>query len=198
MAQIALRNMGDCAWPSGLELQFVSGDPLSATEIIPLQALGSRESVQIQLAMTSGIELREYESRWEVRQTNGQSLGSAIFVRVTVGDVPAPEPLSDVPLVEALEASAVVVGEPLLAGHWTENVTTGIWQGTLTLTATGGTGDYRYYRGVVAETTWVPDGQLDFEGVRCADSPLVIWVLSGDDVVRWDGLIPYPDSAQCP
>jgi len=198
MTQITLRNTGDCAWPEGLTLQCIAGEPLSATETVPISALAPRASVQVQLAMTSGAELRDYESRWEVRQTDGQLLGSAILVRVTVGDVPLPTPPPDAPAIIIPEILPLVVGEPIRAADWTEDVTTGRWQGTLTLTSTGGTGVYRYYRGIIRANTLLPDGQLVFEGQRCISSPLVIEVLSGNDRVRWHGLIPYPAPERCP
>jgi hypothetical protein len=195
---VALSNNGNCTWPEDLLLEFVSGEQMSASDAVPITSIAPEQSIQVVLPMTSPTELNSYESRWEVRQPDGQALGSAIIIRLTVGDVALPTPVPvETPEVVETEVIPLTLPEPLLAS-WRDDIPNARWYGTVTFQASGGAGGYRYYRGEVRDDTQLLDGKLEFETKRCESLPVTILVLSGEEIVTWEGLIPYPDLEQCP
>jgi len=38
---------------------------------------------------------------------------------------------------------------------------------------------------------------VEIRGTRCQEVPLTLWVVSGEQVASWDGLIPYPAPERC-
>ncbi len=193
---VSIRNNGNCTWPAGLELEFVSGDQMEAPDAVPVASLAPDQSTQIVLPMKAPPDLGSYESRWEVRQSDGRALGSAIIVRMTVGNVPTPTPLVAEPTEEPSEGEPLTLAEPVLE-TWQEDPSTDQWQGVISLQASGGTGSYRYYQGDIRADTLLPDGKLTAEGRRCEPIFLRVLATSGDEITTWEGLISYPDPEKC-
>ena len=196
IAYITLRNSGECAWPSELRLSFVSGEQMGAPDALPIKALPAGERAQVVLPLQAPLDFGQYASTWQVRQVDGQAIGSPIVLTVEVSDLPTPTPQpkstatrepTRVPL--ALEAPALL--------EWRQDAASGLWYGTVAFQATGGLGNYRYYHGEIRDDTLMPDGKLSFQWRRCVALPLRIWVISGDDVVDWAGAIDYPAPEDC-
>ena len=197
VAYIALDNSGNCAWPSGAGLVFSGGHSLGAREAFTVTSLAPGATVQILVPMTAPEETGVYSSTWEMHQVDGSPFGSRIVVQITVDDIATPTPTSTPDI-----APDIATPEPLALAdvellEWQDDPDSGQWSGVARVQATGGTGTYRYYRDEVSETTQLPAGELTFEWRRCQSVPLKIWVLSGDEVLDWQGEIPYPDPDTC-
>lgn len=194
-AYFAIRNTGNCAWPSGMRLGFTSGDQMGAPDSVQLEKLAPDQQVQILLTFQAPAELGVYEGTWSVLQPDGEPLDKTGAIELEVSDVTlateTPSPVTETPTPVPLS-----LAEPELV-TWEEDVAAGRWQGTIRLQAQGGTGTYRYYRTEVREDTLLPDNELRFEWRRCEDFPLTIWVLSGEEALQWEGSIPYPAPEQC-
>jgi hypothetical protein len=194
-AYFAIRNTGNCAWPSGMRLGFTSGDQMGAPDSVQLEKLAPDQQVQILLTFQAPAELGVYEGTWSVLQPDGEPLDKTGTIELEVSDVTlateTPSPVTETPTPAPLS-----LAEPELV-TWEEDVAAGRWQGTIRLQAQGGTGTYRYYRTEVREDTLLPDNELRFEWRRCEDFPLTIWVLSGEEAFQWEGSIPYPAPEQC-
>ena len=194
-AYFTIRNMGYCAWPSGMRLNFTSGDQMGAPDSVQLEKLAPDQQVQILLTFQAPAELGVYEGTWAVIRPDGELLDKTGAIELEVSDVTlateTPSPVTETPPPESLSLT-----EPELV-TWEEDVAAGRWYGTIRLQAEGGTGSYRYYRTEVREATLLPDDELQFEWRRCEDFPLTIWVLSGEEAFQWEGSIPYPAPEQC-
>ncbi len=196
-AYVSLSNAGDCTWPQGLQLTFVSGEQMAMLSTIPIQPLAVGENVQVILPLQAPLETGVYTSTWQVRQGVGQVLGSVIPIRVEVRVLGTPTPT---PRVTGATATPTVpplaLAAPVLA-TWSEDAVSGIWSGTVVAQATGGVGNYRYYRQTIREDTLFPDGQFTVEERRCQAVAVTILVVSGQEVARWEGWIDYPAAENC-
>ncbi len=199
-AYVSLRNAGDCAWPAGLQLAFVSGEQMATLTAIPVQSVAAGANVQVILPLQAPSETGVYTSSWQVRQGVSQVLGNVIPIRVEVrvAGTPTPTPRATRATATATPTSSppLVLVAPLLS-TWREDAVSGVWSGTVVAQATGGIGNYRYYQQVVREDTLLPDGQLTVEGRRCQPVPVTILVVSGQQVARWEGWIAYPAAENC-
>ncbi len=197
IAYVGLRNTGECTWPAGLSLRFVSGEPMGAPNAIPITALAPQEGLQVLVPMRSPQEVGDYEGLWEVEQADGQTIGSAIFIRMTVSDLPTPTPRPTLTAGNGVKPTPLTLPAPTLEAGWTEDVLRGQWQGTVLFQAAGGTGAYRYYQTAVREDTLLPEGRITFEAKRCEPTLLKVWAVSGVDAVSWEGLVEYPAPETC-
>ncbi len=193
---VTLSNNGACAWATPLMLYFVSGEQMGAPEVVTIRSLQPNEKAQIILPMKPPEELGVYESRWEVRQPDGDTFNRSISVKIEVGDLPAPTATLEVTDVEEPAPPPLELETPELLS-WQIDPVTGDWSGTLQLEGVGGVGSYRYYLGEVSAETQIPNGRLEFRWTRCDDFPLQIWVLSGESLLRWEGEIAYPAPEEC-
>ena len=202
VAYITLRNSGTCAWPKGSKMVFAEGDALSAPESYPVAALAPGEKIQFIVPMEAPEELGDYRSIWELRKSDGNSLGSGSSGRITVDlsveDLPAvdPTPIADLAFVESTPSPIVVSETPLLS--WEMAPAHDVWFGTAQVMATGGTGVYAVYQDRISAESELVEGVLSFEWRRCEPFPLNLWILSGAEILNWRGDIAYPDPAGCP
>ncbi len=194
-AYFTIRNTGNCAWPSGMRLNFSSGDWMSAPDSVSVQKLGPGQSALILVTFRAPAELDTYEGTWRLVQPDGNPLDKTGAIELEVSDVTletaTPPPVTETPLPEDLR-----LGEPELV-KWKEDVAAGRWYGMVRFHAAGGTGSYRYYHTEISKDTLLPHNELQIEGQRCRNIPLTIWVLSGDEAIQWEGSIPYPAPEQC-
>ncbi|MBN2393481.1 MAG: protein kinase [Anaerolineae bacterium] len=193
---LSARNVGNCTWPEDLRVAFVSGERMGAPDAISMQPLAAGASTQVIVPLHAPLDVGVYTSTWEVRQGVGSVAGTAIPVIVEVGEGPTPTPISQPTETIAPTLVPLTLELPTLV-TWGEDAVSGTWYGTLALRATGGTSDYRYYRGEIQPETLLSEGQLTFFWRRCEALPLTVWVVSGADVVRWEGWIDYPAVQNC-
>ena len=206
LAYVTLRNTGNCPWPTGLQLAYISGDPLNPPEILtptlnlraPVNAINPGKRIQVVIPLHTPGEIGTYESTWHMVLPDGQKLGSAIKFNVEVTDIITPTPT--IPVAAMAEEETVqeplVLAEPVLT-FWRDD-TQGIWYAKLQLQAVGGTGNYRYFRGdTLQQDTELPDGTFEFTWQRCQAYPLKIGVISGAETAYWEGIIAYPAPENC-
>ncbi len=191
-AYITLRNSSICRWEPGTHLALVYGDPMGAPTSIPLEPIEAGQRQQVVLPFTAPHELGEQTMIWEVQRGDGRAISGDITIHLVVADLP---PFTPTPQ-EKIAATPtprppLVLDEPQLL-EWNDNPQANLWEGTVQLTAHGGSGDYRFYLERVAAGQEIPNGQLHFRWTRCHPYPLTIIVLSGDEQQRWEGWIPYP------
>ncbi len=198
VAYIPLRNTGKCNWPDGLELVLAQGETMGAITPQPIEAIPPGEQTTIILPLQAPAEPGTYETRWEIRrQGEERTLGSPIILSIEVReDLPTPTPLPPAEGAEPTPSPQLTVSDPELL-DWHEDVTQGKWYATVRFQASGGTGVYRYYLSEVREENLSEDGTFSFEAPRCTGFPMTILVLSGEEVARWTGTIPYPAPERC-
>jgi len=197
-AYVSLRNVGDCAWPPGLQLTLVSGEQMTTTRrAIPLQPLAAGEIAQVILSLQAPLETGVYTSSWQVRQSTGQALGNVIPIRVEVASIDMPPSTPRMTVVTATPSPPPLALTAPVLSTWSEDAASGLWSGTVIAQATGGRGNYRYYRQAMRVDTLLPDGQLTVEGRRCQAVAVTIYAVSGPEVVRWEGWIDYPAAEKC-
>lgn len=196
IAYISLRNNGDCAWLQGLRLAFDTGERMTAEDSFPIASLGPGETIQLVLPMQAPPDVGTHASTWTVQQVAGTVLGIPIVVQIEVGDVPAPTPTPPESGSTSVPVAPLTLEPPELV-EWDEDVARSLWYGTIALQATGGVGSYRYYKGEIRNDTLLPDGQFTFEWQRCAPLPVAVWVVSGEEVVSWEGVVDYPAPENC-
>jgi len=202
IAYITLRNSGTCTWPQGIKMIFAEGDSLEAPGSFPVAALAPGEKIQFIVPMTAPEKLGTYQTVWELRQADGRALGGGssgrFTVNLTVEDIPAVEStLSAAFVFEEATRTPLAVGEPALLS-WELIPSRDLWTGVAVITATGGSGNYTYYQDRISAVTELPDGALSFEWRRCKPFPLEVWILSGEDILDWQGTIAFPDADNCP
>jgi len=201
-AYITLRNSGTCAWPEATKMIFAEGDLLEAPGSFPVAALAPGEKIQFIVPMTAPEELGTYQTVWELRQADGSALGGGSSGRFTVDlaveDIPAVESTLAAEFVfEEATRTPLTVGEPILLS-WEALPSRDRWTGVAVITTTGGSGAYTYYQDRISAETELPNGTLSFEWRRCEPYPIEVWILSGEDILDWQGTIAYPDAESCP
>ena len=73
----------------------------------------------------------------------------------------------------------------------------GQWWAEVGLTAWGGEGNYLYYVNYISEETEFFNGTFEIETLNCKAWWGTVIVISGDDVKKWEGRIPYPEPERC-
>jgi len=198
---LSARNAGNCTWPDDMRVAFVSGAQMGAPDAIPLHPLAAGASMQVIVPLRAPLEPGVYTSTWTLNQSAGGLQAAAIPIVVEVAVPPTPTPTPRVtqpqPTSTATPALPPLLLAPPTLATWGEDAVSGMWYGVLTLQAEGGVGDYRYYRGEIRSDTLLAEGQLPFSWRRCEALPLTVWVVSGADVVRWEGWIDYPAAQNC-
>jgi len=202
VAYITLRNNGTCAWPQAIKMIFVEGDLLAAPGSFPAAALAPGEKIQFIIPMTAPEELGTYQQVWELRQADGSALGSGssgqFTIDLTVEDIPAVESTLAAEFVFEEATRTPLAVDELTLLSWELIPSRDLWTGVAVITATGGSGDYTYYQDRISAATALPDGALSFEWRLCKPYPLEIWILSGEDILDWQGTIAFPDADSCP
>ncbi len=201
-AYISLRNNGNCAWPSGLRLAFLAGEQMAALNAIPLQAVAAGEYIQVIMSLHAPSAAGIYTTSWQVRQSSGQPFSSLIPIQVEVRVVGTPTPTPRGRATSTATPTPTPGWPPLVLTApspitWSEDIASGMWSATLQVQATGGVGNYRYYRQTIREDTLLSTGQLHIVGRRCQAVAVTLWVVSGKDAARWEGWIAYPAPEKC-
>ncbi len=191
-AYITLRNSSICRWEEGTHLALVYGSPMDAPTLIPLEPIEAGQRQQVILPFTAPHEIGEHTMVWEVQRGDGRAISGDITIHVVVADLPpfTPTPQKQIDETPTLH-EPLTLDEPQLL-DWQDDPQANRWEGTVQLTAHGGSGDYRFYLDRIAAGQEIPEGLLHFRWTRCQPYPLTILVLSGDEQARWAGRIPYP------
>jgi len=85
-----VRNSGTCAWETGTQLAFVSGERMDgpAAVDVPQVAPGSRADVSVDLVTPA--EPGTHRGNWQLQAPDGNRFGSVIYVQIVVAVTPTP------------------------------------------------------------------------------------------------------------
>ena len=94
-----LRNAGTCSWTEAYRLVFSNGPNMGGPAAVPLsKPVAPGETVDVSVALTAPAGNGAYESKWYLRNADGDIFGmganadSAFWVRIVVGPVPPAVP----------------------------------------------------------------------------------------------------------
>jgi serine/threonine-protein kinase len=146
-----LRNSGDCAWPPGTVLAFVSGDLMGAEETIEIESLlAPDETADFSIDLRAPRANGSYAATWRLQGDNDEFFGDELTVEISVGPTPTPRPTSPPPPTATPLVSPTPLG-PLEMNNYADiphcfvNYDNGTWTATITWQVRGGTGVYEYY-----------------------------------------------------
>lgn len=196
-AVIALHNAGTCALPEGgrLIVNATAQDPQAQVFNIPALTSGGyyHAIVTLPTPAEGGAFTRTVRAIWS------QPLGLQEVYTFTYQVDPALTPTPFAPLVPTptpATAQPLVARSPILIA-WREDLTQGVWYGTLRLQASGGSGVYQFFYATAEGEVALSGAELTFAWRRCEDFPLSLRILSGYEEVFWDGSIAYPLASTC-
>ena len=79
-----LRNASGCTWPEGIELVFISGDPIPGPQRAPVSQVGPGRDVDISVELTAPVQPATYASYWRLQAPGGQLFGAVIYAEIVV------------------------------------------------------------------------------------------------------------------
>lgn len=105
-----IKNTGTCTWTEGTELVFVSGDELEVVEAPVIEQLGLEETTEIAITLRAPTHYKWYVSKWQLQDSDGNSIGEELEIACYVGPTPTPTsvplptetPPTETPLTETL------------------------------------------------------------------------------------------------
>jgi len=109
-----LSNSGECPWPQGVRLAYVSGARMGeGTNDPQAREVAAGEDVEVTVPMTAPSSPGTYTGRWRMQTAEGEFFGSQIVVIVKIPGAPEPAPsATPVPApVEVLNKAPVDNGE---------------------------------------------------------------------------------------
>ncbi len=77
-------NTGDCPWPEGTMLTFVSGDKLGAPDQAPAGAPQPGATTDVSVNMVAPEEPGTYKGTWRLVTPDGVSFGPEVYVKIVV------------------------------------------------------------------------------------------------------------------
>lgn len=197
VAYIALRNSGTCSLPNSGRLIVNATDEDPQTQVITLNGFeaGDYQYVIVPLPAPTegGVFTRTARALWSMPVDTQSVITFTYEVDPTMSWIapPPPEPTPTPGVARALE-----VRPPVLV-TWYEDLSRGVWYGTLRVQVSGGNGVYRIFVMDSNGERAVTGSEISFAWRRCEGYPLSMRVLSGTEEAFWDGRIAYPDIPAC-
>jgi hypothetical protein len=191
-----LRNSGDCAWPAGTTLIFVSGDQMGAEDEVEVEPIAPGETVDVSVAMRAPNANGSYAGAWQIVRPTDVSFGEEIAVQINVGPTPTPRATSTprptaTPWATATPTGPLEMSIPsILGGSCWSDPNTGTWGATLAWSAWGGTGTYEYYFAEIRADFKLPGPEYPFTGQVTKPWSGTFYTVSGGVTVKQDRFIP--------
>ena len=85
-----VQNTGTCAWNSDYTFMYVSGDQMSGRTINIPGLVGAGQTVDLSVDMIAPYGDGNYQGFWQMRSPQGMNFGQTIWVKIQVGNPPAP------------------------------------------------------------------------------------------------------------
>lgn len=79
-----LMNTGDCPWPDGTVLMFVSGDQLGAPKQVPVGAAAPGSTADVSVGMIAPQAPGTYKGTWRLVAPDGVTFGPEVYVKIVV------------------------------------------------------------------------------------------------------------------
>ncbi len=179
-----LRNGGDCPWPEGIVVVHLDGHDFGLDEQFELPELMPGEEIELSVPLQAPSTPGSYQGRFQLQTSEGEPVGPLLTVELEARQRGLATPT----------ASWVV--EPVHFERfdlftWSKHPTREVWFGKVRLWASGGTGQYRWFRDTLDNP--LPGDVLEFEWAVCRDFIGSVWVVSGDTMDHEKLHIPYPE-----
>jgi len=87
-----VRNSGTCAWETGTQLVFVSGDPLGGPTAVNVPSVAPDSNTDVSVDLAAPATPGTYRSTWQLQSPAGVRFGSQVYVQIIV-----PEPVTATP-----------------------------------------------------------------------------------------------------
>jgi hypothetical protein len=104
-----VRNSGTCDWEAGVSLHFADGDGMDSPASIKVSPAGVGDAVDVSVPFLAPHDSGEYASHWQLRTSEGQQFGDAVYAQVVVG-----RPAEATPTAEPQPAPGVSRVSPLV------------------------------------------------------------------------------------
>jgi serine/threonine protein kinase len=187
-----LSNSGDCRWPRGTVLAFVSGAQLRAADAVDVDPAAPGDVVDVSVAMQAPDANGEYSGVWQLHLPDGESFGEEVVVQINVGPTPTPRPTAtplptSTPLATVTPVGPLEMSVPsILAGSCWLSSDSGRWGGTLVWSAWGGTGQYEFYANDVKPEFKLDAPSYEFSSQVNHRWPGSLYSVSGGETVKVD------------
>jgi tRNA A-37 threonylcarbamoyl transferase component Bud32 len=187
-----LLNSGDCDWPGGTALVFISGNQMGAEDSVEVGSVPVGETVDVSVDMRAPNADGSYAATWQLARPTDVPFGEEIPVQINVGHTPTPRPTNTprptpTPLATATPTGPLEMSIPsILSGSCWLDPNTGRWGATLVWSAWGGTGNYEYYAEGIGPEFRRDGPSYDFSSQVDHRWPGTLYTKSGDEVVKRD------------
>jgi hypothetical protein len=178
-----LRNDGDCAWPRGSVLVHVDGDSFGLQEPYEVGPLQAGEEMELSVSLRTPGTPGAYEGRFQLQTPEGEPIGELLMVRLE-----ARLQVTVTPTAGVATGPVKIEGYDLIS--WTPDPAHHVWRGSIGFWASGGTGEYTWYRDTLDNP--LPGEILDFEWGICRDFFGSVWVVSGGSTDHIGVYVSYP------
>jgi len=179
-----LRNDGACPWPSDTVLVHLDGEDFGQDAAFAVGTLGVGEEKELTLPLRAPSVPGVVAGRFQLQVVGGQSIGEPLSVEFKVRERVPPTP-TVAPVVEPVRMAGFALVE------WSADLGKHIWRGKISLWATGGNGQYTWYRDTLDNP--LPGDVLEFEWGMCSAFFGSVWVTSGDSMDHESLYVPYPE-----
>jgi hypothetical protein len=110
-----VRNSGTCAWETGSQLVFISGEQLDGPAAVDVPAVAPGSTTDASVDLTAPTEPGTYRGNWQLQGPDGARFGSVIYVQIVVPS-PATETPTATPTITATATTTpTTVPEPFTA-----------------------------------------------------------------------------------
>jgi len=151
------------------------------------------------MALRAPADFASYSSKWQLRDSEGNPIGTKLEIAFSVGPTPTPRATSTPLPTPTPEFTIGPLGFSVpTVVEWDKNVE-GQWWGWAAFDVWGGDGNYRYYMNGIREDLEFFEPRIRIEAQKCKPwGPNTVIVVSGDgQEVRWEGVINYPEQHKC-
>ena len=108
-----MSNTGTCAWGSGYQLVFISGEAMTSSTVVSVPATAPGATADILVPMTTPATAGDHTGSWRMRSADGAIFGQTVTVKITVPGAPPPAPppsgCSGNPAIASFTASSTTI-----------------------------------------------------------------------------------------
>lgn len=114
-----LSNTGTCAWGTGYQLVFISGEAMTSSTVVSVPATAPGATADILVPMTAPVTAGDHTGSWRMRSGDGAIFGQTVVVKITIPGAPPPAPPSSGCSGNPVIASFTVASATITAGSST-------------------------------------------------------------------------------
>ena len=114
-----LSNTGTCAWGTGYQLVFISGEAMTSSTVVSVPATAPGATADILVPMTAPATAGDHTGSWRMRSADGAIFGQTVVVKITIPGAPPPAPPSSGCSGNPVIASFTVASATITAGSST-------------------------------------------------------------------------------